>query len=338
MTAALALAAARALPVSARISNIRYTPPKGLRRLSAVVTPPAPGADWTSRLVPALEQDILDETNAFRKSKGLGLLVFEPHLVASAEYAALFLANYGELEHDEEERPGHPALTFGQRLLAFGYHDGAGENAGYAWPDAAGMLSAFLSAGPGEGHYDDIVKPDWTACGMGCAISATGVHFWVQDFGVLPPTGPEPVITSISPSHGKAGDHVTVFGQHLTPVNRVTFTQNQAALINNASTGASVETVVPAAAVTGPIVITTPGGFAVSLEFTVDAVTTPPDPPPISKAPARGSKWVARRNPLAKPITVVLPVDGITVHAQNAKGKPLTPMPVAAFLKKYRPV
>src|SRR5262249_26223383 len=160
-----------------------------------------PDPAWTSKLVPELEQDLLTVTNAARKAGGRGALVFEPSLVASAQYGALFLANYGLLLHDYPAESGHPALAYGASLDAAGYHGVGGANAGYAWMDAAGMLGAFLSAGPGEGHYDNVMDEDWNCCGMGCAVSASGVHFWVQDFGILPYSGLVPVISGISPAH-----------------------------------------------------------------------------------------------------------------------------------------
>lgn len=66
---------------------------------------------------------------------------------------------------------------------------------------------------------------------------------------------------------------------------------------------------------------------------------SPPPPPVPAPAPAVpiGSKWRAKLNPLAKPVTVVKGPDPSRVYAQNAKGVPLNTdgFTLAQWTKKY---
>jgi M6 family metalloprotease-like protein/uncharacterized delta-60 repeat protein len=86
-----------------------------------------------------------------------------------------------------------------------------------------------------------------------------------------------PTITSFTPTNGVTDDYVDIYGTNLTPVSNITF--------NGTSVGGwsiwdttHLTVQVPPGATTGSIVVTTPGGSAVSPGyFVVDGTPPPPD-------------------------------------------------------------
>jgi hypothetical protein len=84
----------------------------------------------------------------------------------------------------------------------------------------------------------------------------------------------QPAITGFSPGMGPAGTVVTITGTSFTGATSVTFGGAPAASLT--VTASQITATVPAAAVTGPIVVTTPGGTATSsTDFVVGSVPTP---------------------------------------------------------------
>jgi hypothetical protein len=108
----------------------------------------------------------------------------------------------------------------------------------------------------------------------GTAVSA-------ENYTVL--SGPLPTITSFSPRSGGVGGSVAITGQNLSGATRVTFGGTNATFTISNS-GRRISAVVPAGAVTGPIVITTPSGTATS----ADIFTVVPPPAITGFAPGSG--------------------------------------------------
>lgn len=248
-------------------------------RRSEAVTVVPPGADWPPA-EPSFGDGFFAATNAFRARHGVPALIRLASLQASATWKVEHMAAYEYLSHDDPAPP--LARGWDARVADNGYHGAAGENICYGThltPQAA--LDLLVSEGPGEGHYENIVSPGWTVCGLAAATDpGSGNTFYAQDFGVAPATGPQPVVESIAPSRGRAGDVVTVLGQHLESTTLVVFPQNVRAVFAVLQFGTSLQAKVPAGAVSGPIVVATPGGYAASAPFTVD---NGPSPPPVAE-------------------------------------------------------
>ena len=89
-------------------------------------------------------------------------------------------------------------------------------------------------------------------------------------------TIPAPTITGFSPASGPVGTSVTISGANLSGATSVKFNGvSQPAYTVNAG-GTQITAAVPAAATTGPIAVTTPGGTATSsTNFTVTAAAPP---------------------------------------------------------------
>jgi len=193
-----------------------------------------------------------------------------------------------------------------------------------------------VSAGPGEGHYDNIVSSSWTHIGVGWAVAPNGLAFCAQDFGNAP-IGEPPTVTGVSPLELSVGATLTITGTHLDSTQSVNFTPAAAgAMIPGRFTvvsGSTVTVVVPAGAASGAVAVDTLGGFAVTPNITIG--TTPP-PPPGPPAPVAGQK---RTNPTGTVTVLVHSVAGGSVAFQTVlkKGK-LGPMKTAAeavFVKRY---
>lgn len=91
-----------------------------------------------------------------------------------------------------------------------------------------------------------------------------------------PPPQPStaPTLSGINPSHGAPGASVTLTGTNLSGATAVAF-HGQAAFSFSVSSDTQILAVVPSAATTGAIEVTTPKGTAASASFTVDAPLPP---------------------------------------------------------------
>ena len=81
-----------------------------------------------------------------------------------------------------------------------------------------------------------------------------------------------PTITSLSVSHGRVGDAVTITGTNLAFASAVTFTGTTATFTAN-NDNTTISTTVPAGGSTGALTVTTPAGSANSSTFTYDVPT-----------------------------------------------------------------
>jgi len=92
--------------------------------------------------------------------------------------------------------------------------------------------------------------------------NAAGTATSGTSFTVNSGTPPPPTITSFSPTSGQAGTVVKIAGTNFTGAAGVTFNGSSAAY--TVDSGKQISATVPAAAATGPIAVTTPGGTAAS--------------------------------------------------------------------------
>lgn len=292
--------------------------------------PPDPA--WPP-VVPQLGLDLLAVLNDFRRGKGLQPCAILSTLQAAAEFHSRSMAFFGYLAHDDQQPPRDPAtgqLTawrdFYARIVDNGYTGACAENAAYAFTDAASVFAAFISAGPGEGHYDNIVGASWDSVGLACARSTSGLPFWTMDFGVRPYQGAPPTITSLSAYRGQVGDPIVVGGTYLDTTTHVYFGGNIEAGYVGPATFSSVRVTVPAGAKTGPVVVVTAGGFAASQEFTPLAgppVTPPPvGPPPTLWTPHPGDQIRKAGTALVWTVDALV---GVQLHLSHAGAKPKRP-------------
>jgi hypothetical protein len=109
------------------------------------------------------------------------------------------------------------------------------------------------------------------------AFDRWGVHVYHFDVPAAPPPA-QPTISSFAPASGGAGTLVTIAGTNLAGATSVTFGGAAAGFTQVSPT--EVTATVPAAAASGPIALTTPGGTATSAtSFTVTAPVPPSESP-----------------------------------------------------------
>jgi uncharacterized protein YkwD len=264
-----------------------------LHKKLAMLAELSPESGWPQE-VKSYEQDFLNVTNATRAKYNAQPVQLLGSLSDASGYGCRFLANYHLLVHNYPDEPGHPALTFSDRLAQCGYSGAAGENAAYGLLTAQDVVNAFMSEGPGGGHYENMINKLWNACGLGVARDPiTGLLYWVQDFGVMPFAGPSPVVTSMMPSHGKVGSDVSLLGRNFIAPIHVVFIGNGGADNREATikavTPQTIVATVPEGAHSGLVGMTAQGGYAIAPgEFTVESGSPPP---PTNKEPAEGQTW-----------------------------------------------
>ena len=138
---------------------------------SLTPTPPAL-SDSDSAAV----DQVLTSTNAERAKAHVDPLTRNAKLDSSAQTYATELATTGVFSHTGQE-----SSTPKSRVNAAGYRSTCiGENLAFGQGTAAYVMDAWMAS---AGHRENIVAPDYHDIGIGLAWSATGVPYWVQDFG-----------------------------------------------------------------------------------------------------------------------------------------------------------
>src|SRR5262249_21758062 len=124
---------------------------------------------------------------------------------------------------------------------------------------SANQLTALVPANPTSGPIG--------------VTNAAGTAMSGSPFTVDTSTPPPPTITSFAPTSGQARAVVKIVGANFTGTTAVMFNGSSANYTVDSAT--QISATVPAAATTGPIAVTTPGGTATSTStFTT---TAPPD-------------------------------------------------------------
>ncbi len=160
---------------------------------TAAVGDCSPATSWPADR-PDLDASVLSLVNTHRASLGLAPLQTSSTLTASAVWKARHMAAYDEKSHDDAAPP--VTRTFADRIAACGYSGpGAGENIAWYYPTAASVMAGWLAS---PGHKANIEGP-WTATGLGTAVGANGLVYWVEDFGFAGSSSPPPPTTTTAP-------------------------------------------------------------------------------------------------------------------------------------------
>jgi hypothetical protein len=137
-------------------------------------------------------------------------------------------------------------------------------------------------------------------------------NYWVDV--VFTPSQPPPTITSFSPTSGKAGTAVTITGTGFTGATAVAFGGATASFTVASDT--RIDAMVPVAAVTGPITVTTPAGTATSATaFTVLPKVTsfrPTSGPPGTVVRITGTGLTGTTKVTFGGVKATFSVDGVT--------------------------
>jgi uncharacterized protein YkwD len=123
-------------------------------------------------------------TNSFRSQQNVPRLVLSPSLCRAAQLHAEYMAAQRKQTHDE---PGNIGLvTVGDRARAQSFDwIKVGENICHGYPDSDSAFTCWIQSAP---HRTNIVDPNFTHIGLGCAIdSVKGQKYWVMDFAERPP-------------------------------------------------------------------------------------------------------------------------------------------------------
>jgi uncharacterized protein YkwD len=168
-----------AFPANLRSQTVEY-------RDSDTLQPPAQPAPSGGRepdlsRVPKL---IVEETNAFRRLKGVHELKVNPHLTKAAQSFAEYLARTDKFSHTADGR--QPS----ERVSAAGYdYCIVAEHIAWEYNSAGfgtrGLAQALVTGWKNSPeHRRNMLDPDVTEIGVGVAPSEkTGRYYGVQDFG-----------------------------------------------------------------------------------------------------------------------------------------------------------
>jgi uncharacterized protein YkwD len=136
-----------------------------------------PDPSWPANRADLAAQ-VLALVNQHRQDLGLNALHVSPALTAAAVWKARHMAAYRYLQHADPAPPIDRSA--GERAAACGYGFSFGENIAYGYPTAAAVMQGWENS---PGHRANMLSPNFNAIGVGVARSASGVLYWVQDFG-----------------------------------------------------------------------------------------------------------------------------------------------------------
>lgn len=322
-----------AFNISATNSGLRRASARVLTATTGWTTPagsPSPNATFESQLVTI--------TNNFRGTKSARACLLNATLGAISVWKSDDMAVHGYLDHDQPTGSSKAGTTVSDRFAAFGFTGAWGENIAYGFVDPQSVFNAFISAGPGEGHYDNIVNPAWTHIGIGCVASpASGLLFWTMDFGIAA-VGATPTISGVSPTTLSIGNTLTITGTNFTDVQEIDFSPaSSGKMVSSQFTVVSatkITATVPEGAGSGEVAVITLGGTAFSSSITIGSAPPPPPPPPPSPTkPQVGQTWALKTN--AKTHVQITAVTTKKITFENLKNGNVKSVVVATFLADY---
>lgn len=136
-----------------------------------------PAAEENKKKYKSEINEVLEIINSWRKEAGLKPLVLDDKLTTVANARAEEIAWSGRHSH---YRPN--GKFFSSILKDAGITKGnAGENIGWGYPDAKSVCEAWKNS---QGHYENIMNPDFTRVGLGVAADPdpNGKFCWSQLF------------------------------------------------------------------------------------------------------------------------------------------------------------
>lgn len=149
----------------------------------------------------------------------------------------------------------------------------AGQDMSAAATDAGCVQTCHLADGSLFAH--PAAHPGGSAACTSCHKVSSAVLGADGDPHHTTPPWPLPVVTTVAPLTGKAGDMVTLTGSGLTGTGTVAFAGVPARSFT-VTADANIVTTVPYGAKTGVLTVTTPGGTATSIQvFVVDGYLAP---------------------------------------------------------------
>jgi uncharacterized protein YkwD len=143
---------------------------------STPATTPAPSGDMT-----ALEQQVVDLTNAARATAGCAPLTANPALVAAAHDHVDDMVAGQYFAHTSPS-----GVTPQDRATKFGFTGGVGENIEAGSATASAAFETWYGEGPSGGHYQNIVNCSYKYVGVGFNAGAVQPYsggVWAEVFG-----------------------------------------------------------------------------------------------------------------------------------------------------------
>jgi hypothetical protein len=185
----VALAGAAQVAQSAIAENARNAPPRAQPcgddgqytcYYSAAIPPsqndsPGPAADMTAA---EAREYTLEYINGVRRLNGVGPLVLDADLTAFAQA--------GSVELSEDHRI-HQHIVDHRLELGTACAENQGDPSG--WRPArledqiAEILGGMMREGPGGGHHDNILRPEWRRLGVGI-VNPGGRMYFTTDFAI----------------------------------------------------------------------------------------------------------------------------------------------------------
>ncbi|MBB2945835.1 uncharacterized protein YkwD [Actinoplanes lutulentus] len=146
------------------------------RAVSTAAPAATPGAATVARLrARSMMTQVLRLTNERRKAAGCPALTQDQNLVTASLRQSWYMARTRLFSHVWRD-----GSTFVSRSRVAGYRQPAGENIGWGYPTATGVVDAWMKS---PGHRANILNCGAKAIGTGVAYAADGTPYYTQVFG-----------------------------------------------------------------------------------------------------------------------------------------------------------
>jgi uncharacterized protein YkwD len=117
-------------------------------------------------------------TNSYRSQQKLPRLTLSPSLCQAAQLHAEYMAARRKQTHDEPGNIGLVTVWDRSRAETVGWIK-VGENICHGYPDSDSAFTCWIRSTP---HRTNIIDPNFTDIGLGCAVdTAKGQKYWVMD-------------------------------------------------------------------------------------------------------------------------------------------------------------
>ena len=117
-------------------------------------------------------------TNSYRSQQKLPRLTLSPSLCHAAQLHAEYMAAHRKQTHDEPENIGLVTVWDRSRAETVGWLK-VGENICHGYPDSDSAFTCWIRSTP---HRTNIIDPNFTDIGLGCAVDTVkGQKYWVMD-------------------------------------------------------------------------------------------------------------------------------------------------------------